>query len=46
MGNGPGAIAFVRILYFTHSDARERVRASTPPFAAAEGVTYPEPVHA
>ena len=39
VGNGPGAIAFERILYFAHSTAKERVIASTPAFADAEGIT-------
>ena len=39
VGNGPGAIAFVRMPYFTHSAAIDLVNAKTPPFAAAEGAT-------
>src|SRR5690349_10711747 len=46
VGNGPGAMALLRILYFAHSTARDRVNASTPAFPHAEGTTYPEPVHA
>jgi NAD(P)-dependent dehydrogenase (short-subunit alcohol dehydrogenase family) len=46
VGNGPGAIALVRIPYFAHSTARDRVIAKTPLFAQADGTTYPEPVKA
>src|SRR5438034_11552578 len=46
VGNGPGAIAFTRIFFLPHSAARERVSASTPPFAEADGTTYADPVNA
>src|SRR5581483_11650329 len=46
VGNGPGAIAFARILWCAHSTASERVIASTPALAHADGTTYAEPVHA
>jgi hypothetical protein len=42
----PGAMAFIRIPYFAHSTAKERVMAKTPAFAVAEGTTYGEPVQA
>ena len=44
--NGPGAIAFVLILYFAHSTANDLVIAKTPALAEAEGTTYPDPVQA
>jgi hypothetical protein len=43
VGNGPGAIALSRILYFAHSTASDVVIASTPAFAQADGTTYPDP---
>src|SRR5271168_2727174 len=43
VGNGPGAMALNRMRYFAHSTASERVIASTPAFAHADGTTYPEP---
>ena len=46
VGNGPGAIALILILYLAHSAANDLVKAKTPPFAAADGATYPEPVQA
>ena len=39
VGKGPGAMATVRIPYFAHSTAKERVIANTPAFAQAEGTT-------
>ena len=39
VGNGPGAMALQRILYFAHSTASERVMASTPALAQADGTT-------
>src|SRR3954452_16638365 len=46
VGNGPGAIALQRILYFAHSTASERIIASTPALAHADGPPWAEPVHA
>jgi hypothetical protein len=46
VGKGPGAIALQRMPYVAHSTASERVIASTPAFAAADGTTKAEPVHA
>ena len=46
VGNAPGAMAFARILCRAHSTASDRVIARTPAFAAADGMTYAEPVHA
>ena len=46
VGKGPGAIALHLIPYFTHSEASDRVRANTPPLAAADGATKDDPVHA
>jgi hypothetical protein len=43
VGNGPGAIAFNRMLYRAHSTASDRVIANTPAFAAAEGTMYADP---
>src|SRR5690606_8578072 len=42
----PGAMALLRMLYLPHSAAGDRVSARTPPFAAADGATKPEPVNA
>ena len=39
VGNGPGAMALLRMPYFAHSTASERVMASTPAFAQALGTT-------
>src|SRR5690606_2317709 len=39
-------MALLRMLYLPHSAARDRVSARTPPFAAADGATKPEPVNA
>src|SRR6266404_9249346 len=46
VGTGPGAMALTRILYAAHSTASDRVRASTPAFAHAEGSTNADPVQA
>ena len=46
VGNGPGAIALNRMLCLPHSTASDLVIANTPAFAAAEGTTYGDPVHA
>ena len=46
VGNGPGATAFSRIPYAAHSTASERVMATTPALAAADGSTNAEPVSA
>src|ERR1700754_4722794 len=43
VGNGPGAIALTRILYFAHSTASEVVMARTPALAQADGTTKAEP---
>src|SRR5262249_48020751 len=43
VGNGPGAMAFSRMLYLAHSTAREVVIASTPALAQEDGTTKPEP---
>src|SRR5207248_9374114 len=43
VGNGPGAMAFKRMLYLPHSTARDVVMASTPAFAHEEGTTNTEP---
>jgi hypothetical protein len=43
VGNGPGAIALQVMPRGPHSTASERVIASTPAFAAADGTTYAEP---
>ena len=39
VGKGPGAMAFSVMPYFAHSTASERVIASTPALAAADGTT-------
>ena len=39
VGKGPGAMAFSVMPYFAHSTASERVSASTPALAAADGTT-------
>ena len=46
VGKGPGAMALKRIPYAAHSTASERVIASTPALAQAEGTTNADPVHA
>src|SRR6202020_3462179 len=43
VGNGPGAMALTRILYFAHSTASEVCRAGTPALAQADGTTKAEP---
>src|ERR1700722_5204842 len=43
VGNGPGAMALTRILYFAHSTASEVVMARTPALAQADGTTKAEP---
>src|SRR5437764_11808694 len=43
VGNGPGAMAFKRMLYLPHSTASDVVIASTPALAHAEGTTNAEP---
>src|SRR5436309_1576086 len=46
VGNGPGAIAFTRTPNRAHSIASDRVIASTPAFAHADGTTNPDPLSA
>ena len=43
VGNGPGAMALTRMLYFAHSTAKEVVMARTAAFAQADGTTNAEP---
>lgn len=46
VGNGPGAMAFNQIPYFTLSTAKLRVIVKTPDLAIAEDTINPEPVEA
>ncbi len=46
VGNGPGAMALRRIPCSAHSTASERIIASTPALAQAEGRTKADPVSA
>ena len=46
VGKGPGATAFNRMPYVAHSTASDRVRASTPALATADGRTNAEPLSA
>src|SRR5262245_41924329 len=44
VGNGPGAIAFSRMLCLPHSTASDLVMMCRPAFDIAEGTTYGDPV--
>src|SRR5437870_1232389 len=46
VGIGPGAIAFIRILRFPHSTAKQRVNVCTAAFEIADGTTYADPLFA